>query len=292
MALGSDATVNPQRQDLDFEKDFPFFLDITYDIGRKSTMLHWHNCIEICYIKQGTGIYLIDGKMHPFCEGDFFIISSRQLHLAYDVKDVVIQVLIFDPEFLWNGGGCAFEIEYLKPFWDMGKNFSSKLDKTSKYHESINRLLLEIEEEYKARELGYKQMIKSLLLQLAAILVRHFDIRDHGNLLGKMGNYRRLQHMLSYIDGNYFRQIKLKDLAMTANMSVSNFSAVFKDTIGSTPIEYLTMVRIVKASGILLESNMKILDVAANCGFSSVSHFVKSFKKYTGKVPREFRKSN
>jgi len=66
---------------------------------------------------------------------------------------------------------------------------------------------------------------------------------------------------------------------------------IFKESVGSTPIEYLNKIRIVKATQLLLQTNDKIVDIACNCGFLSLPHFINTFKRYTGKLPRDFRKS-
>ena len=279
-----------KKLNIELDQDFPFSINDTYGIDKGSTMLHWHDCIEICYLKQGRGMYLIGGRNYSFNKGDIFIINSKEIHLAYNDREVIMQVLMFESRFLWNGAGYPFEAEYLKPFWESGINFGNKLDKSNKYYESIVEVLLEIEHENKAEGIGYKLMMKSFLLKLAAILTRYLDVKDDGWLRERMRNHNRLEPVFDYMDCNYYIRVKLKELATLVNMSVPNFSLVFKKTIGISPMEYLNRVRIVKASQALLETDLKIIDIAADCGFCSMSNFIENFKIYTGKVPKEFRK--
>ena len=70
----------------DEEEDYPIIIGETFGIDEESVMLHYHRRIEICYIRQGTGNYLIDGRDYPFHAGDIFIISDNEIHLAYMIK--------------------------------------------------------------------------------------------------------------------------------------------------------------------------------------------------------------
>lgn len=278
-----------KKLDIGFENDFLFSIADTYGIHKSSTMLHWHDSIEVCYLKQGTGIYLIGGREYPFSKGDIFLINSREVHVAYNDSNVIMQVLLFDPALL-RSVDCSLEMESLMPFWQAGNAYSHKLNRTNEYYGQIVDILAEMERECNSKRSGYRAMIKSLLFKLSAVLARYLDIRQDGGIPAKLRNYYRLRCVFDYIDSNYDRVINLRELARQANMSVSNFCLVFKDSVGMTPMEYVNRARIVKASEMLAESDMKVNDVALSCGFESISNFIRNFKRYTGKVPREFRK--
>ncbi|NSW91244.1 MAG: helix-turn-helix transcriptional regulator [Firmicutes bacterium] len=134
-------------------------------------------------------------------------------------------------------------------------------------------------------------MIKSLILKLSTYLLRYLDMEEDEGLPGRLKNSLRLEPVFSFIDANYSSKISLEELAALVNMSVSNFSSVFKKTFGISPLEYVIRVRIVKASELLISTNMKIINIASDCGFFSMSNFIECFRKYTGKTPRDFRKT-
>lgn len=270
---------------------FPLQMANTIGISSESTMLHWHECIEICLIKQGSGIYYIGGENYSFKKNDVFIIKSREIHLAYNDKDVVIQVLLFDPSLLYSGGKYSFEMEYLSAFMEAGISYACRLDGSSSFHREIIAMLLEMEEEYYSRQNGYPLMIKALLLKLSLTLKRYANLHeDNSNFEAKIGNFNRIRPVLDYIENNFQEALKLIDLAKLVNMSESNLSIIFKKSMGISPIDYLIRARIVKASELLIQTDMKIVDIAMECGFSSITNFIKSFKKYTGALPKDYRK--
>ena len=57
-----------------------------------------------------------------------------------------------------------------------------------------------------------------------------------------------------------------------------------------TPIEYLTLYRIEKASGKLLKSDLSVTSIAFSSGFNDLSYFIKTFKQIKGITPSKFRK--
>jgi AraC-like DNA-binding protein len=66
---------------------------------------------------------------------------------------------------------------------------------------------------------------------------------------------------------------------------------IFQNLTGSTPIEYLLRIRIEQAKMLLRRSDMKVIDIAYDCGYSSSQYFANSFKHATGFTPSEFREN-
>jgi len=273
------------------EEDYPVIIGETIGIDKESIMLHCHRHIEICYVRHGTGNYLIDGKDYTFKSGDIFIINDNEIHLAYNDKDVIMQVILFSPTLLWNGAGHTFEMESLHTVREISRRCKHKIVPSDKYYDLLVATIKEIFTENHFRYDGYKLAVKASLIKLTVILQRSFSIVHNPDLKGKEKNTYLLLPVFEYMKENYEKKIKLQELASIANMSTSNFSLIFKESVGSTPIEYLNKIHIVKATQLLLQTNDKIVDIACNCGFLSLPHFINTFKRYTGKLPRDFRKS-
>ncbi len=80
----------------------------------------------------------------------------------------------------------------------------------------------------------------------------------------------------------------VESLSASVSMSRSAFAERFTSVLGRTPIAFLHDVRMQRAAEMLSTGALPIDEVARRVGFSSRSHFVQSFKKYTGSSPREF----
>jgi AraC-like DNA-binding protein len=100
---------------------------------------------------------------------------------------------------------------------------------------------------------------------------------------------KKMTNVYNYIRENYFKQLSLERISRIAHMSPFAFSRYFKKNCGAGFIEYLNRVRINKACHLLRETEYQVHEIAANCGFSSISNFNKQFRKTEGLAPREYR---
>lgn len=80
-------------------------------------------------------------------------------------------------------------------------------------------------------------------------------------------------------------------LAALCSISTVYFRKTFEAVYGISPIRYLHELRINKAKAILLGDYDSIGQIAESVGYSSVYHFSKMFKIYTGISPTEYAKS-
>lgn len=80
----------------------------------------------------------------------------------------------------------------------------------------------------------------------------------------------------------------LSELANIAGMSRSSFAAVFKQTVGSTPGEYLASFRLCIAQG-LLRRGLPLKHIALDVGYGSTAALSRAFKAGCGASPREWQ---
>ncbi|SDE41908.1 AraC family transcriptional regulator [Kordiimonas lacus] len=82
----------------------------------------------------------------------------------------------------------------------------------------------------------------------------------------------------------------IERLAAEAGLSRSVFASQFRDMLGMTPMEYVTLWRMQKACRYLLESDMSTDAVAEQVGYQSLAAFSKVFKKVIGVGPGSYRR--
>jgi len=275
----------------DLETHFTFSIGDTIGVSADSRRLHWHDELEICHVKQGTGKYLINGNEYWFEPGDVFIINNDEIHLAYDDNDLIMRVVLFSPSILWAGGPNLLDYEYLAPFTETGVRFNNKLSHAHPHIGKIIKILDEIQNEYDLKQPKYELMIKTLLMQLMTYIIRYFDDdeKSHTSEKTRLRDAQRFKDIAGYIRSNYTDNIKLDELAETFKMSVSTLCRLFRRFSGASPIEYIIFLRLNAAKDMLLSTDKKILDIACDCGFTSISSFNKAFRRYTGVSLREYR---
>ena len=98
-------------------------------------------------------------------------------------------------------------------------------------------------------------------------------------------------HALKYIEQNIENPITLQELAQASNYSLSRFKAKFKEELGITPAEYITLQKMDRAQMLLKTTDDSITDIAYQLGFSSSNYFCSVFKKTLSYSPAAYRKS-
>jgi len=82
----------------------------------------------------------------------------------------------------------------------------------------------------------------------------------------------------------------LQKLAERAGMSRSTFALKFKQTVGESPMEYLTRWRMLLAGDRLTNSSDPISVIALSLGYESESAFSTAFERVMGSSPRQYKR--
>jgi AraC family transcriptional regulator len=104
--------------------------------------------------------------------------------------------------------------------------------------------------------------------------------------------YRRLLRGRDFLLGSLHEPIRLKDMAKAANLSPFHFHCSFARVFRETPHQYLTRHRLETAARLLRSTDMSVTSVGLEVGFESVAAFSDSFRRYHGKSPMRYRRSN
>ncbi|WP_255505006.1 helix-turn-helix transcriptional regulator [Lysinibacillus sphaericus] len=108
-----------------------------------------------------------------------------------------------------------------------------------------------------------------------------------------MDEYIRLVNKSEdYIESHLSEKISLDDLANNAAMSKYHFHRIFSKYSDETVKQFVTRIKVERA-GIFLavRNDLSITDIALQYGYNDASTFNKSFKKYFGMSPLEYRKA-
>lgn len=98
-----------------------------------------------------------------------------------------------------------------------------------------------------------------------------------------------IQQIISYVNENYYEEVSLKTLAQKYHINTSYLGQVFTKEVGCSFSEYLNKTKNMKAKELILNTNMKINDIAKKVGYLDTSYFYRKFKKYYGVCPSTLR---
>ncbi len=279
----------------DLPEDFPFaikFAEMPPYYCMDHTF-HWHNYLEISYVKQGRGRYYIENNTYDLAPGDLVVINNIEPHYmeVLPPEPMIQPVIMFDSRLICEGSNSLFDKQYLEPFFARGSNFSNKIDRSSRTGQQIFTLLQEIETEYQNQAYGYQLMIKSKLLSIFTCLIRFYQDDTKSSLSPVQKNRRlaQLQVVFDYIRENLSQPLVLEELAALVYMSPSYFCTFFRRATGQTPVEYIHKVRVARAIDLLQSTDTSICEIAGACGFNNLAHFNRIFRRVTGQTPGAVR---
>jgi AraC-like DNA-binding protein len=255
-------------------------------------MLHFHDCLELNYIEEGNGINYIENNRYTLVPNDFYVINNLEHHMAVSAGFLKMKVIVFDPKLIWNNN--PFDYEYLKPFYSRNILFSNRIASEDPLAPEILYLFKKIEREWLNRLEGYKMVIKGLLTELLAIFYRYFKTNNSfgEDTLSFHKSYDRLRDVLDYINNEPESDFTLDKLSGIALMNKTYFASYFKKVMNVTVFEFIENVRISYACMLLRTTGSNITDIAFQCGFNSVTHFNRIFKKHLLVAPVHFRNKN
>ena len=140
--------------------------------------------------------------------------------------------------------------------------------------------------------LGSKALIGSLM-KACLILALRRSAQENGSQKILPGLFDRpsLARAVALVVEDPASNHSLAGLARAAGMSRSKFAKVFAETVGSSPMEFVSRARLDKARHLVLSTDLSISDIANHVGFASRSHFSRSFRNEFGLDPTRMRRN-
>lgn len=299
----------PQKQNLREDRPhgtsiFPcaFYLALGSAV-RLRVKPHWHEEIEIVYLKSGK--YKVDINMDSY-ETDqecFFFINQGELHQLRSLsQNYEEQAIVFDPQMLRFQSYDSIDEFILQPIVQGELTFPRRLDAS---HPAFPAFKTEYErissafcrgqrvtvtgEQIYTNDLVSQLQVKASLLQILSLLTdRELMCRSV-----RLENQRieSIKTVLAYISRHYQEKLYIQTLSSLVNMNEQYFCRFFKKAIGKSPIDYINDFRLTKVMHLLETSELPVTEVSLECGFNNMGNFQRLFKRKTGTTPLQYRKS-
>jgi transcriptional regulator GlxA family with amidase domain len=122
---------------------------------------------------------------------------------------------------------------------------------------------------------------------LLALAIRHRQDAqpEQPEALTKIG--QTIVYMSEHLD----HPLRVGDLAALINVSPAHFTVLFRQATGSSPRDYLHLLRLHRACHLLRNSKLSLKQIAAQLGYQDPFHFSRQFKALQGISPSQYRDS-
>ena len=252
--------------------------------------MHYHEELEIIYIKNGIGKICVDLTPLIVTEGNIVIIGPNTLHSIsqYDSECMEYDTLLFNINMLDVFNDSSHK-KYFKPILNNEIIPLSVINKNMSCYSNMNSSIENIANIYSTKPLGFELKIKSELLNIFFHLFNDNLFSLKGNINKLSENTDKIKIIMDYIDDYYMNSISIKELSTLCNFSESHFMKFFKESTGLSCIQYLNNYRLNIAATMLFSTNKTITDIAVLSGFDNISYFNRAFKRKYMLTPKEYR---
>ena len=237
--------------------------------------LNWHENIEILYFKSGNATVKVGGADIPVTRGSIIMIAPNLLHGVIAHSKILFYCLIIDRSFCLSNHIDTNSIGFKTCIKD--STLASELERFAEDFAST------------------KKQFRHLSLRASALRILSLICSQHSLPKAipsdELHQMSAIKHALGYIYSESHRELSLDNIAAVSGLSKYYFAHEFKRLTGQTVINYLNGVRCEKAAKLLVNNTMSIESIALECGFSSSSYFIRTFKNFYALSPGEYRKN-
>lgn len=279
---------NKNHVDMDFPYNtYPCSIPLDFE----EVPSHWHDEMEIIYVKKGKGLITVDFRQYIVKAPTIVLIIPGQLHSIEQLEDFSMEYenILFHPNMLLPKQNDTSSTDFLLPLLKGTINVPTVFTPVYPYYQNLAAPIDACDEICKTKPQGYELYIKSQLYQLLYILNNR--CRNLSKPIKSKRTLDKTKLVLKYIENNYMQHISVADIANIAGFSESHFMRYFKETMGTSFVDYLKDYRLTMAARLLATSESAILDIASEVGFENLSYFNRAFKKRYGMTPSQYRNS-
>ena len=261
--------------------------------------LHKQEFAEIVFVVGGESYYLTaqgEGKVEHISRGSILIVPEGGMHGYCNCRDLKIFALLFTPSHLPL---LLYDL-YSQP------SYQQVFGRKESYYESVRK-------NYPRLDLGendfaeFEHLLEYLvhfqnsttpgssckrLGIFMCIIGQICDIWQESNSNSRETKPLDMDSVIAYIHKNINMSFSLEKLAAMNSMSANTMLRHFRRTFGKSPVKYIQELRMKTAAELLLNTNMRVKEIADYFGFTSSTHFIVAFKKFFGMTPNHFRANN
>ena len=272
--------------DIDFQNAWP--------TKKWEDTTHFHIDSEIHIILDGSVVLEIGGKDVHIHAGDICLLAPRSSHYPKNGSDTLKQAnLCF--RLAQNDTDTRKEKSFSEYVY-----YSNIFKSVREYFLIKDAGLLAIVQKLLAEPFSitnehiYEALLAVFFMTLAKRIKEHILPHKEQNIrIAPENEYSRKQQKIveAFFQKRYSEEISIEDLAGELCLSVPQTHRIVKKVFDEGFKKTLIKQRIEHACMLIKRHNLPLAEIACRCGYTSYNGFLSAFKSYTGKTPKEYKKS-
>jgi len=254
---------------------------------------HKNRGMEITYIEEGDLEWMVEGVPEEVGPGSVFFTLPWQVHGSLNPQEpsnTIYHVLFHLEEetprkqfhFPKSFGFDPAEMKTLSTAFSASPRHGFRATPAMRW--LMPELVNELQGAHELRNTHAITLLRAVLVELKRMVVGEaIDADTH------TWSEKKVQALLAELSTSYDQRWTLKQMADRCGIQRTRLGSIFQKLTGGAPMEYLLRLRMERAKTLLRETEIKIIDIAFECGFGSSQYFANTFKHATGMTPSEYR---
>lgn len=273
----------------DITIEYPYVMHYA-DLNETIISWHWHEEFEFDYVVSGEIEVVTTNGKYIFHSNEAFFVNSNILccmHKTQKASEAFMNSHLFHPVFLGGHYRSVFETKYINP---VIRNKSLEIIEITGSNDVQRRLLKKLRQaSLLQKDKDVEFQTRSIFSDIWLLLLEEISRQPEVPTALNLRNQDRMQTMMSHIHQNYRNKVTLEEIAFSASVSKRECIRCFRNTINTSPIEYLLAYRLEMVRKLLRDTKLSITEIGLRTGFSSNAYFGKVFKEKCGMTPKEYR---
>ena len=246
----------------------------------KPTSQHWHDYYEVEVCLAGEGETAINDVLYPLKRGVVSVLTPSDFHVIRPFAGQTVKLLnlSFAPSCIEKMGG----VEKV----DLRGAFAA----SDAALERLCGYLATLGSETKSKRADAREYADHLLGCILAELSRLEILRESGKSAHETKESASVRRMICFAHAHFAENITLAEAAEAAKLSSGYAGKLFRKEMGESFTEFVTHLRLEQAKRLLTHTEATVTEISYFCGFGSVTHFLRVFKKEYNESPGAFRK--
>lgn len=268
-----------------------FPITLTLECTRKADGSHFHNYTQMWYILSGTLIQTIGNNVYVQHPGSLVVIPPYTRHnidtSKSDDTPVFVSISFID-SFLTDFGYKYFSFTQSNVHFE-GYEIPEYTELLGGKREIADILTRRMHAEFSKHYDMDFDILRDLLIEFINLF--RGDKISTGDITLSKERADAISAAVAYLLKNYSKKITIDELCRVSAMSRRVFTNSFKIVTGCTMVDFLTRMRLDKSRYFILFTDKSCTEIAETCGFCDKAHFSRTFLKYYGMSPIQFRNS-